>query len=327
MTLPNFLIFGVQKAGTTSIYNYLREHPQVFMSPHKETEFMGRDPAKRSAIASSEPQTKLTPGGRRRILTVEDYEALFDDVTDETAIGEASPNYLFAHSRAVPQIQRYVPQAKLIAVLRNPVDRAYSDYLMHVREMVGNRKPLAEQVRTSAQSSHTLLKGFYYEGLKHFIDTFGTQQVKVFLYDDLQRDPAGLMRELYAFIGVDSDFEADTTRRQQTAQVPKNLRINQLLRTKNPLRSLAGAMLKILMPEAARQKLRSRLIAANSQGKAGLPLSEGDRALLENYYREDILRLQALLNRDLSAWFKATEPGELGDNIKPLEVSSSEVTA
>lgn len=308
MVLPNFLIFGVQKAGTTSIYSYLREHPQVYMSPIKETGFMSlpqagdRTESNRATndLAKSEPPKS----GRAPILTLQDYSALFDGVRDEIAIGEASPNYLFDYERSAANIQTYIPKARLIAILRNPVERAYSDYLMNIRQVVGNRKPLAEQLKTSATTSHTLLKGFYYDGVNHFIKTFGPDQVKIFLYDDLQRDSDQLMREFYTFIGVDSQFKADTARRQQTAQVPKNQGIHQLLQTRNPLRSLAGNVLRGVMPEAQRQKLRSRLIAANSQGKEGAPLFKADRKLLEDHYREDILRLQDLLNRDLSAWFK-----------------------
>ena len=299
MVLPNFLIFGVQKAGTTSIYSYLEQHPQVYTSPRKETDFFCRDLAQ----PLSEDEPRLTRGGRKRILTIEDYESLFSGVTNEVAIGEASPNYLFRHENAVAGITRYVPEAKLIAILRNPVERAYSDYLMHVRQVVGNRKPLAQQVAESAKSSHTLLKGRYYEGIKHFLETFGSEQVKIFLYDDLRKDSTGLMRQVYEFIGVDPDFEVDTGRKQQTAQVPKNQSIHQLLQTNNPVRQLAGSVLRKVMPEERRQKLRSRLIAANSTGKDGLPLSTEDRQLLENYYRDDVRQLQDLLERDLSRWF------------------------
>ncbi len=296
MVLPNFLIFGVQKAGTTSIYSYLQQHPQVFMSPRKETEFLGRATQERT----DEPQ--LTPGGRQQIVTIEDYQALFEGVTTEIAIGEASPNYLFLHERAVPAIEKYVPEAKLIAVLRNPVERAYSDYLMHVRQVVGNQKTLAQQVETSGESSFTLLKGRYFAGVKHFLETFGPQQVKLFLYDQMKEDAAALMADLYGFIGVDPGFAVDVGQRQQAAEVPKNQSINQLLRTNNPVRSAVGTLLKAVMPEEKRQRLRSRLISANSAGKEALPLSEPDRQLLKAYYREDILRLQDLINRDLSAW-------------------------
>ena len=304
MPLPNFLIFGVQKAGTTSIYNYLKQHPQVYVSPLKETDFFGRELADGIAAEAKEGSQQLTRGGRQKILTLADYQALFDGVTDEIAFGEASPNYLFNHQRAVPNIQKYAPEAKLIAVLRDPVDRAYSDYLMHVREVYGNLRPLAEQVKTRGSQSHTLLKGRYAEGVSHFLETFGKEQVKIFLYDDLRRDTGKLMAEVYRFIGVDDSFAIDRGDRKQKAEVPKNQTINKLLRTKNPLRSAAGTLLRTVMPEKSRQKLRSRLIAANSQGKEGLPLSAEDRQLLKDYYREDILKLQTLLDRDLSAWLK-----------------------
>ncbi|MEM8501894.1 MAG: sulfotransferase [Cyanobacteria bacterium P01_D01_bin.1] len=297
MTLPNFLIFGVQKAGTTSIYSYLQQHPQVFMSPRKETEFLGRD-----QMQPTDNKTLLTPGGRKQIATIEDYQALFEGVTNEIAIGEASPNYLFLHERAVPAIQKHVPKAKLIAILRNPVERAYSDYLMHVREVVGNQKPLAEQVKQSADSSFTLLKGRYFAGIKHFLKAFGPQQVKICLYEELRQDAAALMADLYSFIGVDAEFAVDAGQRQQKASVPKNQSINQLLRTNNPVRSAVGTLLRTVMPEEIRQQLRSRLIAANSAGKEAMPLAESDRQLLKDYYREDILRLQGLIDRDLSAW-------------------------
>ena len=113
----------------------------------------------------------------------------------------------------MPQIQKYVPSAKLIAVPRNPIERAYSDYLMHVRDLVDNQKPLAEQVRADGKSLYTLLKGFYMlkglysEGLANFIETFGPNQVKVFLYDELQADSDRFMQTLYRFIGVDYTFQ------------------------------------------------------------------------------------------------------------------------
>ena len=272
------------------------------MSPRKETEFFSRKITDEATYQTLSETDKFNRNGRKHILTLQNYRDLFDGVTDEIAVGEASPNYLFLHEHAVPQIKQHISQAKLIAVLRNPVERAYSDYLMHVRDVVGNQKPLAEQVKNSGDSSFTLLKGKYSDGLKHFLETFGAEQVKVVLYDELKEDSDRFMQTLYSFIGVDPDFNADTKTKQQTAQVPKNQAINKLLRTKNPLRSMAGAVLRTVTTEEQRKGLRSRLIAANSQGKEALPLSAQDRALLQDYYREDILKVQDLLNQDFSMW-------------------------
>ncbi|MEO1593524.1 MAG: sulfotransferase [Cyanobacteria bacterium J06632_22] len=295
--LPNFLIIGVQKSGTTSIYNYLKAHPQIFMSSVKETNFFERN-------WENESPERLA---RRKngINTLADYSRLFDGVTDEQAWGEASPNYLFHHQQSVDLIRQHVPGAKLIAILRNPVERAYSDYLMSVRDAIGtSQRSLGEQVKTRGSSSFTLLKGRYYEQIKHFIDVFGTNQVQVLLYDDLRQDAGQLMQDMYAFLGVDPTFTPDTSKRAQTAQVPKNQALNRLMRTENPLRSVVSGVMRGLLPESTRQKLRSQLLSLNSQSKAALPLSDTDRQLLIDYYRDDILKLQDLLGRDLSAWLR-----------------------
>ena len=164
MILPNFLIVGVQKAGTTSIYNYLQEHPQVYMSLVKETNFLEKD-------WENMPPEQQNKNG---IVTLEKYSELFADVKDEIAIGEASPNYLFHYESSAARIKKYVPDAKLIVVLRNPVERAYSDYLMHIRDAIGYRS-LSEQIKHSSHKSFILRKGFYYVPLKYYFAQFGQE--------------------------------------------------------------------------------------------------------------------------------------------------------
>lgn len=294
--LPTFLIIGVQKSGTTSIYNYLKAHPQIFMSPVKETNFFEREWGK-------EPPEVLA---RRKVPvnTLADYSQLFTGATDEIALGEASPNYMLHHHKSADLIQAVVPQAKLIAVLRNPVERAYSDQLMHIRDAVGTQhQSLADQVKTRGESSYVLLKGKYADSIQHFIDVFGADQVKVFLYDDLRKDAIAFMQQMYEFIGVDASFTPDTSRKAQTAQVPKNQTLNRLLKTQNPLRSAVSGLLRRLLPQAARQRLRSQVISLNSDSKKQ-GLNPEERALLQDYYRADILKLQDLIQRDLSAWLK-----------------------
>ncbi len=295
--LPNFLIIGVQKSGTTSIYNYLKAHPQVFMSTVKETDFFERD-------WENEPPERQARK-RNGVITLADYSRLFDGVTDEIAVGEASPNYLLHYKVSAERIRQQIPDAKLIAILRNPVQRAYSDYLMNVRDAIGkSHTSLGEQVKTRGESSYVLLKGRYYEQIKQFMTVFGPDQVKVFLYDDLRQDARGLMQEMYGFLGVDPTFTPDTSKRAQTGQVPKNQALNRLMRTENPLRSAVSGLLRVLFPESIRRQLRSQLLKLNSQSKAALPLSDTDKQLLIDYYRDDVLKLQDLLGRDLSAWLK-----------------------
>lgn len=245
--------------------------------------------------------TKMKPQPNR-IDTFEKYCNLFQDVTDEKAIGEVSPNYLFHYRESIKRILRYVPDAQLIAILRNPAQRAYSDYLMHIRDAIGNPTSLSEQLKYKADKSYTLLKGLYYQKLQHFYDRFNRERIKICLYEDLCDRPVEFMQDMYIFIGVDDMFCPDRSKKAQVAQVPKNQLVNKVLRQKNPVRTLVATGLKTILPESARQKLRSTLINLNSSDKSKAPLSPAERKQLVEYYREDILKLQDLIDRDLSSW-------------------------
>ncbi|MDB9520293.1 sulfotransferase [Roseofilum reptotaenium CS-1145] len=294
--LPNFLIIGVQKAGTTSVYNYLKEHPQVYMSPRKETNFLSKDPNK-------DPKDRPPlPYQKQRIDTFEKYCELFQGVTDEIAIGEASPNYMVNYKITTQQIKRYVPDAKLIAILRNPADRAYSDYLMHVRDAIGNPRGLSEQIVKKGKQSSTLKKGFYGEHLSYFFDNFDAHQTRVLLYDDLRKNSQEFMRSIYQFIGVDETYKPDTSKRAQVAKLPKNQTFNKILNTPNPLRKTTAKVLNNLLPTSVVQGFRQGLMNLNQSQEKVPPLSEEKRPELIEFYREDILKLQELINRDLSHW-------------------------
>ncbi|MGB3190730.1 MAG: hypothetical protein WBB43_15065 [Limnoraphis sp.] len=113
-----------------------------------------------------------------------------------------------------------------------------------------------------------------------------------------------MMKDIYNFIGVSTDFEPDTSQKYQTASIPKNSFINRLLRKQNPLKTVFRSTVGTLLPEEKRQKIRSWLISKNSQSKESVSLSPEDRQVLLDFYREDVLKLQDYINRDLSAWLK-----------------------
>ena len=249
MKLPNFLIAGFEKCGTTSVYNYLSQHPQNYMSPIKEPNFLERD------------WETFSGQKKARIDTLEKYQDLFAQVDNQVAIGEASPNLLFHHQSSIPRIQQYVPDAKIIAILRDPVERAYSDYLMHIRDEINDGgKALIEQLNHGRESSYTLKKGLYYTPIKQFLDSFGIDKFKVFLYEDLVRDSTAFMQEIYTYLNVDPSFVPDTSRKAQVSEVPRSRVINKLLRTKNPLRNFFASSLRVIMPVELRQKLRASLL-------------------------------------------------------------------
>jgi Sulfotransferase domain len=292
MRLPNFLLAGFEKCGTTSIYNYLNQHSQIYMSPVKEPNFLERD------------WNHFIGTRRTRIDTLEKYQQLFAQVEDHhLSIGEASPNLLFHFQDSIPQIKKYVPDAKIIAVLRDPVERAYSDYLMLIRdEIKGNDRSLMEQLQSSPHSSYTLRKGLYYQPVQQFLDQFGNDRFQVFLYEDFARDTLTFMQKIYEYLEVKSDFVPDVSQKNQVSEVPRFRSINKMLRTSNPLRNFIATGLRLVMPVDLRQNLRSALLNLNAQDKSARPLSDQERSALSQYYYDDVLRLQDLIQRDLSHW-------------------------
>jgi hypothetical protein len=169
--LPNFLIIGAQKSGTTSLYNYLKQHPQIFMPRLKEPHFFtyeGQLPPHPSVVTSWQ-----------------DYRALFADARDEIAVGEASPSYL--HGEQAPRrIAHYFPTIKLIAILRNPADRAFSNWMHNVsygREELDFGQALQAEERRIQEGVGYLFwyryKGFYHRHLTRYLALFDRTQLRV----------------------------------------------------------------------------------------------------------------------------------------------------
>lgn len=301
MPLPNFLIIGAMKAGTTSLYRYLSQHPQIYMSPVKEPRFF----APESHPAS---QTGDRPGKSSFVGDLATYQALFDGVTTETAIGEASPIYIYSPN-APERIQHLLPEVKLIAVLRHPAERAFSHYL-HVWQ--SGREPLntfAEAIATEDQriqanwSSlwHYRQRGLYYQQLQRYFERFDAAQIKIYLNEDLRNDTPATLKSIYQFLAVDDSVELDASTKHNTAKkTPKNAWLHQFLTQKNPIKSA----LKPFLPTQLRQRVRDRAIASNLATPQLLPEM---RQQLTDWYRDDILQLQDLIKRDLTHWLSADE--------------------
>ena len=138
MTMPNFLIIGAMKSGTTALYYYLEQHPEIYMSPVKEPNFFSSQERENAAGA---------------VARIGNYRDLFRGVSGETAIGEASHSYLYEPGAAA-EIRRYAPEAKLIAILRNPIDRAYSHFLHMVRSGTEPLDDFAQALQEEAAGIH-----------------------------------------------------------------------------------------------------------------------------------------------------------------------------
>ena len=301
MVMPNFLIIGAAKSGTTALYAYLRQHPDIFMSSVKEPRFFAFEGEK---LSFSGPKDHGERFNRETITDLKTYQSLFDGVAGEKAIGEASPAYLSSAEKASKSIRHHIPEVKLIVILRQPAERAYSAFLHTIRagretnmnfESVLKSEEKRIQNNWGAIWQHRRL-GFYYEQMLPYYQLFPQEQIKVCLYDDLRLNSASLIRELLTFLEVDSTLPLDVSRRVNVSGIPRSTWVQKFLKVSdNPMRD----MLKPLVP----QKLRRSLVHKVKEANLIRPdLPEETRRRLTFEYKDDILKLQDLIQRDLSSW-------------------------
>jgi hypothetical protein len=272
--LPNFLVIGAPKAGTTSLYQYLCRHPQVFMSPVKEPSYFLPN-------AGESPVDPRPSGMFAR--TRDEYLELFEGVRGEVAIGEATPSYLHSEGAAVA-IREAIPRAKLIAILRNPLERAYSGYSMRIAqgtETLTFAEAVASELdgvpTTDGRRRKYLQPGFYGRHLTRYRELFDAGQLRVYLFEELSTQPDVLWRDLCAFLDVEPVAASDRLFRLGPGR----------------------ALVKRLVPTARRAHVKKRVKRWNSITPAFPP--DVRRRLVE-LYREDIAQTERLIDRDLSAW-------------------------
>jgi len=297
-TLPTFLVIGVAKAGTTALYRHLKAHPEVYMAPVKEPNFFSFD------------GTWPLPDWKRPawVTTWEDYRALFEGVGDEKAIGEASPRYF--HSPIAPaHIRKKLPEVRLVALLRHPVDRAFSHFMHMINSGVFDHRPFVPFFREKAQTRATwdqepfgcygLRHSLYYESLQRYFDTFPREHIRIYLFEEYSADPRPVLRDLYRFLGVDAGFVPDLKARYNpTHGVPKNQALHKTVMRPNPVKRLA----RKLVPAPLRRKVAVTILKTIRTQKP--VLSDEIRSELVAAYREDILKVQDLIGRDLDVWLR-----------------------
>jgi hypothetical protein len=299
-TLPNFLVIGAAKSGTTALHHYLKQHPGIFLSKIKEPRFFAFEEQKLDFRG---------PGDRRYqqeiVSNFEDYCNLFNGAAENQAVGEMSPLYLSQPGTAA-RIARRLPEAKLIVILRHPAERAYSQFLMHRRD---GHEPLGDFAEALAAEPQRIednwlpiwfyrRRGFYFQQLSSYYECFPGSRIRVFLYEDFVANPLKLIRDICDFLGVESDFVPDMSFRPNTSRMPRSRFLNKILITPHPVKT---ALEKILSRNF-RDRVRRRLLELNSTRAA--PLDENLRRRLIADYRDDILQLQKLIGRDLTHWIE-----------------------
>ena len=275
MTLPNFIIIGAAKCGTTSLYHYLAQHPDVYMSPIKETNhYCGEENLNDGAPA---------------IRDAEAYAALFSRANGQGAIGEASPKYLNSAS-APGRIHADLPRVRLIASLRNPAERAYSSYLGRARDghVMGNVEEALQPGEYSFDTS------FYFPRLQRYFRRFARQQLKIILFDDLIARPRQTLRDLCAFLDIDPDVPIDTAQHHNPALSPRFAALNHLLA--RGLHHVRPMVPQSLLWKGYGLRLRAPLL------RRAAPIPPALRQRLLDHYRNDIRATGELIGRDLSHW-------------------------
>jgi hypothetical protein len=318
MARPNFFIVGAPRCGTTAMYVCLRQHPQVFMPEHKEPLFFGTD---------------LTAAGHGR-LSEREYVGLFKRARPGQRVGEASTWYLYSE-RAAREIRQFAADAQIIIMLRNPAEVMHSlhgelvfyraEPIRDFAEALAAEPDRKRGARLGPPGRHEML---YYRDVVRFSDqveryltAFGRDRVKIILADDFARDPAGTYKDVLRFLRVDDSFVPAFARVNESKQVLHSSIQELILRPPPPL----GRIIPLIRRLPFAHRLRAMLLAANSRPAERTPMPPQLRRQLTEEFAPEVLRLGALIERDLSAWGPAPSEPHARSVAITIQPSSDEV--
>ena len=281
--LPNFFIVGAAKCGTTSMWEYLRQHPKIFMCTPKEPTYFSELPGQR-------PFNEKNP-------TWEEYLGLFENIKDEVILGDESPSYLVDPNSA-ERIHQSIPNAKILIFLRDPIKRAFSHFI-GTRPGDPNKPSFEQQLDFESKNiqhqkitfNEVLVWGLYYEQVKRYLDTFGTENVKVMIYEDIfPKNIDDGIKEILLFLGLDGKIHDYDPKIHGEYFVP-NEKALKIMR-QSIVKNLSSKILPRTIKESIYVKLRGH------EGEKPKILSS-DETFLKKFYQNDVLNLERLLKRDL----------------------------
>jgi len=279
---PNFFIVGAPKAGTTSLYEYLKKTPGIFMSPVKEPNYFSQGIAPHHFFS-------------RPFRNKEKYLNLFKNVKNEVAIGEASPSYL-RDPKAAQLIHDTVPNAKIIILLRDPILRAYSHYLMRARGGLADFtfkqviKKSLDSPENDDYSRVIISAGMYYQQVKRYFDIFGKENVKILIFEESVKDSQKAVKEILEFLGVKSEIAESVGKVHNPFTVPRGIMAKFALRNK-----ITRKLGRSISPSARRKIVKNVLVKKGDKP----PLLQEDRMSLEKIYCDGVVRLEKILGRSL----------------------------
>jgi sulfotransferase family protein len=305
VALPEFFVAGAPKAGTTALHAALAQHPELYLSPVKEPKFF---------LTDGPPPTQGGPGDaktyREHVWRRRDYEDLFAAAPQGALRGESTPFYLYSHD-AQRRIRELVPRARLIVVLRDPIERAHSNWthlwsagLDPIDDFV--RACAAEEQRVAAgwaEFWHYKRLGLYGQQVEHLYSVFPREQVLVFRYRDLVEDPPAILDRICGFLGVSQGVIDHVPRENVTAHPELTRRHRAMSRIMR-----AGSAVTARLPGHPGKVMLDRLESTLQEGAAPRrPLTWEERQELIPYFEADISLLGDLTGVDYSHWLRPRE--------------------
>jgi len=301
--LPDFLIIGAGKSGTTSLDNYLRQHPGLFLPPLKEPNFFGYE---MKEARDFEDDNEELVNYNRSVTDIGSYLSLFEGHKPGQLKGETSNSYLY-HPDAPARIKHYIPHVKLIAILRQPAERLWSRYLHLARD---NRLPSAsfsdclDKKSIWWRRNDLVAEGFYFKNLSRFYSWFPESQIRVYLFEEFNKSGEKVLKDIFEFLEVDPTFEPNLSVHFNESGFIKYPRLNKIIGINGVFQRSAKFLLGKHYVAAKESLFLQKLITRVRKQNLSHPgIDENIRkALSTEVYGDDIRQLQGLLKKDLSKW-------------------------
>ena len=292
---PNFFLIGAPKAGTSSLFHYVCQHPKVYGSRVKETHFLCDD-------------DKYARGKKWYL------NKYFDGAAGYPARGEATPHYLLLPDKVAPRLHEIAgnQEIRLIAIFRDPVDRAWSQYLFRRSHMADEGKEFVSLFRNEVEQWDETPKSgnyYFYPGLygfqvEHWLKYFTRGSFLFLKLSDLSYQPHNTVRRVFEFLDISSDFEVDTDRQKNVTGKPRFRSLRKMLRSIPKLRPIFRALVPLHLQHAVQRRINQFFVAPYDQRKP--QLDDAAASKVRRFYRDDLARFEELTGLNVSEWISGT---------------------